>query len=98
LSFAGTMVWSKRIVMAYLQVMWGALGSDETSLSSGSCQRLAYPTIKQGQCQLRTTRRGIGKGLQGRDLGICGRRLRRRSRRNPLPYIVELPYMVGAAR
>src|SRR4029434_805587 len=55
LSVAGTMVWSKLIVMAYLQVGRSALGLDEISIASWSCQRLAYPPTKQGRCQLRTT-------------------------------------------
>src|SRR5262245_57646040 len=34
LSVAGTIVWSKRIVMVHLQVVWCTLGADALSISS----------------------------------------------------------------
>jgi hypothetical protein len=69
LSVAGTMVWSKRIVMAHLQGLRFALCSDERSIPSWSCPRLASPTTKQGECHSWTIRGRMEKGLQGRDFG-----------------------------
>ena len=67
---AGTMVWSKRIVMAHLQGLVFPC-SDYMAISSfilmsGLPHDEARPVPVSDNCE------GMGKGLQGRDVGHCG--------------------------
>ena len=68
---AGTMVWSKRIVMAHLQClvfsMFGLYGDLVLVMPMSG-----LPHDEARPVPVSDNREGMGKGLQGRDVGHCG--------------------------